>query len=155
MEHQFVVRLSRWKQELPARGNNNPWIVTGPHEWYYLLLRAEGVAVGGSTSNWSAISSGITVGAPSTGNAVSGTVTFSRTATGPLYVGFYDQNTGNVYADQVGTEADPPTSPASYSVKVPTGSNYFFFGILDQNNSGMVGGPGQISNVNGNGNQAP
>ena len=91
---------------------------------YY--FRAEGVAVGGSTSNWSAISSGITVGAPSTGNAVSGTVTFSGTATGQLYVGFYDQNTGNVYADQVGTEADPPTSPASYSVKVPTGSNYFF-----------------------------
>jgi hypothetical protein len=142
-------------KSFPARGNNNPWIVTGLTSGTTYYFRAEGVAVGGSTSNWSAISSGITVGAPSTGNAVSGTVTFSGTATGPLYVGFYDQNTGNVYADQVGTEADPPTSPASYSVKVPTGSNYFFFGILDQNNSGMVGGPGQISNVNGNGNQAP
>lgn len=138
-------------KSFPAVGNNNPWIVTGLTSGATYYFRARGVA-GSSTSSWSVISTGIAVGAPLTGNAVSGTVTFSGTATGPLYVGFYDQNTGNVYADQVGTEASPPTSPASYSVKVPTGSNYFFFGVLDQSNSGLIGGPGEITNVNNNNN---
>ena len=64
--------------------------------------------------------------------------------------GFYDQSTGNVYADVVGSQARPPTSPAAYTVQVPNGSNYYFFGILDQNNSGLISGPGQISNTNSN-----
>ena len=54
----------------------------------------------------------------------------------------------------MGSKTNPPTSPASYSVNVPNGSNYVFFGIVDQNNTGLVGGPGEISNVNQN-NAAP
>jgi hypothetical protein len=140
-------------KSFPATGGNNPWIVNGLANGTTYYFRAQGVA-GSSTSNWSAASSGITIGAPTGGNAVSGTVTFSGTATGPLYTGFYDQSTGSIYVDQVGSEAHPPTSPASYSVNVPNGSNYVFFGIVDQNNTGLVGGPGEISNVNQN-NAAP
>jgi hypothetical protein len=135
----------------PAVGNNNPWIVTGLTNGQSYYFRARGVA-GSSTSNWVESPSAITIGAFTGGNAVSGTVTFTGTATGPLYVGFYDQNTGNVYAEQVGSKSNPPTSPASYSVSVPDGSNYYFFGVLDQKNSGLVGGPGEFSNVNENNN---
>ncbi len=137
----------------PAVGNNNPWIVTGLTNGTAYYFRAQGVA-GSSTSSWVESPSAITIGAPSGGNSVSGTVTFSQTAAGPLYVGFYDQNTGNIYAEQVGSKANPPKSPASYSVSVPDGSNYYFFGVLDQKNAGLVGGPGEVSNVNENNNNS-
>jgi hypothetical protein len=135
----------------PAVGNNNPWIVNGLTNGTAYYFRAQGVA-GSSTSSWVESPSAITIGAPTGGNSVSGTVTFSQTATGPLYVGFYNQNTNNIYAEQVGSKSNPPKSPASYSVSVPTGSNYYFFGVLDQNNTGLVGGPGEVSNVNNNNN---
>ncbi len=136
-----------------ATGRNNPWIVTGLPNGAIYYFRAQGVA-GSSISNWSAASSAMTIGAPTGGNTVSGQVTFSETAKGPLYVGFYDQNTNNIYATVVGSKATPPTSPASYSVQVPTGSDYFFFGIIDQNNTGLISGPGEISNTDQN-NKAP
>ena len=141
-------------QSFPATGGNNPWIINGLTNGQTLFFRAEGVA-GSSTSPWSGASNGILIGAPTGGNTVSGTVTFSETATGPLYVGFYDQGTGNVYADVVGSKANPPKSPVAYTVQVPNGSNYFFFGILDQNNSGLISGPGQVSNTNNGNHSAP
>ncbi|MGB9491272.1 MAG: Ig domain-containing protein, partial [Terriglobales bacterium] len=138
-------------KSFPAMGGNNPWIVNGLTNGTTYYFCARGVA-GSSTGPWSAPSSGITIGAPSGGNAVSGKVTFSETAKGPLYVGFYNQSTGAVYADVVGSKTSPPTSPASYSVSVPTGSDYYFFGVLDQGNSGLISGPGQVSNTNGHNN---
>ena len=124
-------------KSFPATGNKNPWIINGLTNGNILYFRAQGVA-GSSTSNWSGASSAFTIGAPTGGNTVSGTVTFSETATGSLYVGFYDQNTGAIYVDVVGSKTSPPKSPASYTVQVPNGSDYFFFGILDQNNSGLL-----------------
>ncbi len=138
-------------KSFPATGgNNNTWIVSGLTNGQTYYFRAQGVA-GSSTSPWSGPSGAILIDPPTGGNAVSGTVSFTGTAKGPLYVGFYDQSSGNIYADVVGSKANPPQSPASYSVNVPTGNNYYFFGIIDQNNNGLVGGPGEISNVNGNG----
>ena len=138
-------------KSFPATGgNNNTWIVNGLTNGQTYYFRAQGVA-GSSTSNWSAASPAILIDPPTGGNTVSGAVTFSETATGPLYVGFYDQTTGSVYAAVVGSKANAPHSPASYSVQVPTGNNYYFFGFIDQNNSGMFSGPGQVSNTNGNG----
>ncbi len=90
-------------KSFPAIGRNNPWIVTGLTNGTTYYFRAQGVA-GSSTSSWSGASPGVLVGAPTGGNAVSGKVTFTGTAKGPLYVGFYDQNTGNVYAEAVGSE---------------------------------------------------
>jgi hypothetical protein len=136
-----------------ATGRKNPWIVNGLTNGNTYYFRAQGVA-GSSTGPFSAISPGVLIGAPTGANTVSGQVTFSETAKGPLYAGFYDQSTGNFYAAVVGSKALPPTSPASYTVHVPTGSNYFFFGILDQNNSGLIDAPGQVSNTNGS-NAAP
>ena len=139
-------------KSFPAVGNNNPYIISGLTNGQNLYFRARGVA-GSSTSNWSNVSNAMTIGAPTGANTVSGTVTFSQTATGPLYVGFYDQNTGNIYVDVVGSKSSPPKSPAAYTVEVPTGSNYYFFGFLDQNNSGMFAGAGQVSNTNSGGSQ--
>ena len=39
----------------------------------------------------------VTISAPPTSNTVSGQITFSQKATGPLYVGFFNQNTMQVY----------------------------------------------------------
>ncbi len=134
-------------KSFPATGSNNPWIVSGLTNGNTYYFRAQGVA-GSSTSPWSGASPSMLIGAPTAGNAVSGSVAFTGTAKGPLYVGFYDQNTGNVYATVVGSQASPPHSPASYSVKVPTGSNYYFFGVVDNNNNGLLNGAGQFSNTN-------
>ena len=136
-----------------ATGRKNPWIVNGLTNGTTYYFRAQGVA-GTSTGPFSTISPGVLIGAPTGANTVSGQVTFSETATGPLYAGFYDQSTGNVFAAVMGSKASPPTSPASYTVHVPTGSNYFFVGIIDQKNSGLIDAPGQVSNTNGN-NAAP
>ncbi len=138
-------------KSFPATGQNNPWIVTGLTNGQTYYFCAQGVA-GSSTGPWSAPSPGVLIEAsPASGNyLVSGKVTFTTPATGPLYVGFYDQNSGNVYADVVGSKSSPPTSPAAYQVYVPAGSNYYFFGVIDQANSGLLNAPGQISNTNGN-----
>lgn len=114
---------------------------------YYFRARGN---VGGTAGPWSVYGGGtpksITIGAPSSGSTISGTVTFTGTATGPLYVGFYDQNTGNIYSQRIAA----PTSPQAFSVMVPNGTNYFFFGIIDQNNDGIIG-PGDVSNTDSNG----
>jgi hypothetical protein len=142
-------------KNFPAIGSDQPWIVTGLTNNQKYYFRAAGVVGSGSsavTGTYSAAfpAGGMVIGAPS-GSLVSGKVTFAGTATGPLYVGFYDQVTGSTYATVVGSQAAPPTSPASYSINVPNGSNYFLFGIIDQNNLGVMNVPGEISNTNAQG----
>jgi hypothetical protein len=135
---------------VPATGGDDPLILhglTGLTNGSSLYFRIQGVA-GASLSNWAAWKAGtanpvpVTIGAPSGGNLISGLVTFTGTATGPLYAGFYDMSTGNVYA---AVETNP-VSPQPYSVSVPTGSSYFFFGIMDQNNNSVIDA-GDISNT--------
>ena len=129
-----------------GQGGADIWIVSGLTNGAVYYLRAEGMA-GSSTSSWSSIIGPYTVGAPTTGNTVSGTVTFTGTATGPLYVGFYDLNTNAVYADVIAN----PVSPQAYTVQVPSGTSYYFFGIIDQNNDGIID-PGDITNTHDNAN---
>jgi hypothetical protein len=132
----------------PLTGGRDPWVVTGLTNGSTYYFRAAGVA-GGVTGPWSTVSSGMTINAPSAGFAVSGSVTIPSTITptGPLYVGFWDQSAGGIYATKI---ASPSNSAAnSYTVNVPAGSNYFLFAFLDQNNSGLMGSLGQVSNTNG------
>jgi hypothetical protein len=78
------------------------------------------------------------------GNTISGTVTFTGAATGPLYVGVFDMGTGTIHSSVVPN----PVSPQAYSVSgIPNGSNYFLFGIIDQNNNGLIDA-GDINNTN-------
>jgi hypothetical protein len=131
-----------------ATGTNgsNIWIVNGLADGAIYYFRAQGVA-GTAKSQWSNVFGPVTIAAPSAGNAVSGTVSFNGAATGPLYTGFYNQSTGDVYV----ASYPHPVSPQVYSVHVPSGSGYIQFGIIDQNNDGMVD-PGDIQDTNGNNN---
>jgi hypothetical protein len=133
-------------ESFPATGGGkSPWVVSGVTSCASCYFEVQGVA-GSSTSNWSSAYP-VTIGAPTGGNTVTGTVTLPSgiTPTGPLYVGFYDQNSGNIYATVI---ASPSSSTANaYTVHVPTGSNYNFFGLLDQRNNGIMG-PGAVSNTN-------
>jgi hypothetical protein len=135
----------------PPTGSNGSgiWFVNGLSNGAVYYFRAQGVA-GSSTSAWSSVVGPVTIESPTDGNTVSGTVSFTGEATGPLYTGFYDQKTGDVYLTQLGSEASPPTSPAAYSVKVPSGTGYFHFAVVDQKNLGAVV-TGDIQNVNGGG----
>jgi sugar lactone lactonase YvrE len=128
-----------------ATGTSGPgiWIVNGLTDGDILYFRLNGIA-GGSTSPWSSAFGPVTIGAQTAANTISGTVSFTATPTGPLYVGFYDTSSGTIYTTSIAS----PVSPQAYTVQVPNGSSFYFFGILDQNNDGMIG-PGDVSNTNG------
>jgi hypothetical protein len=119
---------------------------------YYFRARAQNAA--GHPSGYSYWGSSTTptpvvIGAGTTGNQVQGTVTIPAgiTPTGPLYVGFYSNTTG-VFGTRI---ASPVTGANNYTVFVPSGTGYFNFAILDQNNDGLVD-VGDVTNVNqGNG----
>jgi hypothetical protein len=134
-------------ESFPATGGGkSPWIVSGVSGCATCYFEVRGVA-GSSTSSWSSANGPVTIGAPTGNNTVTGTVTLPSgvTPTGPLYVGFYDMNSGNIYATVI---ANPSSSTANaYTVHVPTGSNYFLLGLLDQKNIGIMG-PGAVSNTN-------
>ncbi|HEY3270084.1 MAG TPA: immunoglobulin domain-containing protein [Geothrix sp.] len=129
---------------IPAAGKNNPmYLHSGLTNGTAYYFRMYGKA-GATTSNPSATAGPITPGPATGGFTVSGTVTFTGTATGPLYVGLYDQAAGRPYAVRIAN----PVSPQAFSVPgVPAGT-FFFFGILDQNNNGLVD-LGDMSNING------
>ena len=130
----------------PADGTHqNVWIANGLTDGSIYYFRAYGTSTGTAVSSYSSTVGPITIGAPTGGNTVSGAVSFTGTATGPLLVGFVDQNTGTVYGQYIAT----PANLQAYSVQVPNGSNYFFFGIIDQNNNGIIDA-GDISNADQN-----
>jgi hypothetical protein len=111
---------------------------------YYFRMRAVNSAGNGDWTIYSTDGvnpAGVMVAAPA-GNLVTGTVTFGAPPTGPLYVGYYDTQTGNVYS----TRIQNPVSPQAYSVNVATGQSYFHFAVLDQNDDGTVD-PGDVSNT--------
>ena len=131
-------------------GGANIWIVSGLTDGTAYFFCAKGSAPGAADSPWFTTSSAVTIDPPTGANTVSGTVTFPGTAHGPLYVGFFDQNSHAVYAAVLGSAATPPVSGATYSVKVPStpaGDSYYFFGILDNNHDGWIDA-GDITNTN-------
>jgi hypothetical protein len=136
-----------------AQGGNSPWIVSGLITGQTYYFRAAGYATactntpGTLTYSAAEPTNGLLIGAPTAGSALSGTVTFTppagvTLAGGPLYVGCYAS--GTLYAERIAT----PVSPQAYSVMVPNGTSCMVFGFLDQFNSGLIGGPGELSNTN-------
>ncbi len=113
-----------------ARGklgtNNTPWTV-------YI----------DSSSNPKAV----TVGQPTGFNTITGTITIpvGVAVTGPLYAGFFSQQSG-IFVKRI---ASPVVGANAFSVSVPTGNDYFYFGILDQNHDGVID-VGDVTNVNDN-----
>jgi hypothetical protein len=96
----------------------------------------------------------LTSAVPSGYNTVTGAVSIPAgiTPTGPLYVGFYNQNNNDVYATIIPLGSISTSSPNSYTVYVPTDSSpdYINFVILDQNNDGLID-LGDVSNTDNNG----
>jgi hypothetical protein len=79
---------------------------------------------------------------------VTGTVAIPSaiTPTGPLYVGFYNQDTGLSYSTSIASPSN--STPNAYTVYVPDASaTYIAFDILDQNNNGVID-VGDITNIN-------
>jgi hypothetical protein len=111
----------------------NAWFVTGLANGSVYYFRAQGVALG-STGPWSPVLGPITIGPPGGGYAVSGSVTYAGTASGPLYLGLVNQDTGKAYVFCI----HGPVSPQAYSVKVPKGANYSVFALIDQNGDGIA-----------------
>lgn len=111
---------------------------------YYYKIRS--LVVGAASSSYSAVLGPIPAGAiTGAGNSISGTVSFTGTATGPLYVGVFDQSSGTFRFTRY---AAPVTSPKPFTITgVPAGT-YFLFGIVDQNNDGIID-DGDLSNTGG------
>jgi hypothetical protein len=108
-------------------------------------FRAYGTSGGTSQGTYSNVFGPLTISAsnPTGGNAVSGAVTFTGvTPIGPLGVGFFDFMSGNFY----GQGFTNPVSAQAYTIQVPNG-NYYFVGILDQNNDGVIDA-GDVQNTN-------
>lgn len=126
-------------QTFPAAGSKTPiWLVnsatnsslTAGSAFYFRALAS---APGGVNSPYTGVFGPFTVAAPTTGDVVSGMVTFAGAASGPLYVVAYNTSNGQAYGDYVKT----PVSPQLYSMQVPSGT-YKTIVILDQNNNGVV-----------------
>jgi hypothetical protein len=75
-------------------------------------------------------------------------VTFPVTASGPLFVGVFDQNAGVMRSVRVAS----PTSPAAFTITGIPAGNYVHFAILDQDGDGAIDG-GDVANVKSGGPQ--
>jgi hypothetical protein len=110
---------------------------------YY--FRTYGTSAGTATSPYSSVAGPITMGAPSGGVAVSGAVTYTGTATGPMYVGFYNYSTNAFYGEYIAS----PSSAAAYTVPdVPIASTYYFVSVVDNNKDGVIDA-GDFTDVSG------
>jgi hypothetical protein len=110
---------------------------------YYFRLQGSN---GSSTSPYSVVKGPVTIGAPTGGNAVSGSVTFPGTATGPLYVVLYSSTLG-AYGQFIPT---PSSSPQAFTIQAPSGS-YQLVAVLDQDHNGIIDA-GDLQNLLGSGN---
>jgi len=135
----------------------NAWILntineptlSGAGPFYFRTTAASSGTTAGTY--YSSIQGPITIAAPTGANTVSGSVSFSETPSGPLYVGFLSNTTGDFYAEYFPN----PMSAQAYSIQAPSDS-YQFFAILDQNNDGLIdAGDIQDATDNGSGNNAP
>ncbi len=118
------------------------WFVNSLTSGATYYFRAQGV-VDGVAGPWSPVFGPVKIGTPSGGYTVSGTVSFTGTATGSLFVGFVDESTGKAY---VGLFLSP-ASPQAYSVQVPAGPHYRVFALIDQNRDCMAD-TGDINDMN-------
>jgi hypothetical protein len=121
------------------------WFMNGFSNGTTYYFRAYGSSAGTTAGPNSAIYGPVTIGAPTGGISVSGTVTFSQAPTGPMYVGFLSQTNGNFYAEYIAS----PVSSQFYSLQAPA-DTYEFFAILDQNHDGLID-TGDVQDATDNG----
>ena len=140
---------------------------TSGSTYYFQARSINTLASSQSPSGWSTFSSngspaGIIIGASTCSTnctTVSGAITIPNGVTiasgAPLYVGLYQQSSSSkgpsaIFATEI---ASPVVGSNSYSISIPSGSDYYFFGILDQNKNGQIGAPGNVTiGIHDNGN---
>jgi hypothetical protein len=148
----FSAMSTTYSQIFPATGTNiNVWFVNGANHpeltnGSVFYFRAYGTSAGTAVGPYSNIYGPVTIGLPSTGSSVSGTISFTGAASGPLYAGFYNQDNNNTpaYIQYISS----PVSAQGYSLSVPTSASavYIPVGVVDQNKDGVID-PGDITNV--------
>lgn len=135
-----------------THGANGVVLVNGLTNGTGYYFRVYATSGGTPTSADSSTFGPLTINAPSGGATVSGTVTTTLpngvSLTGPMYVGFYNQNSGILYGEYIAS----PTTSQTYSVNVPTSSSAVYepVVVIDQNRDGAID-VGDIQNTNGNG----
>jgi hypothetical protein len=114
---------------------------------YY--FRAYASSAGTAAGPYSTAFGPVTVGQSTTGNSVSGAITFGGTATGPMYIGLYNPYANPPTGTPYGESIAAPVSSQAYTLYAPTNTApvYESVAIIDQNNDGVVD-PGDITNVN-------
>jgi len=121
-----------------ANGTNNSFDfvhgLTNSSVLYFKLTATNSAG----TSAASAVTGPVTIGAVAGANTVTGTVSFTGTASGPLMVIAHANGSGPVYYAIVGSQASPPASGATYTITgVPAGS-YQLAVVIDNNNNWLV-----------------
>ena len=129
--------------------HTNVWMLNGLTNGSVYYFRAYGTSDGTVEGPYSPVVGPVTIAAPSVGNTMTGFISFAANATGPLYTGFYDQGTGAFYGQYFAS----PANIQGYTIQVPSGSDYLFVGIVDQNNDGVIDA-NDITNT-GNGSSQP
>jgi hypothetical protein len=112
-----------------VQANNHVFIsgLTNKTTYYFVVT-----AVLGGAESPPSDQATITVGAPTGSNTVSGSISFTGTATGPMYVGLAT-STGTFFQ-----RIDKPMSPQPYSISgVPSG-DCAVFASIDMNNNGII-----------------
>jgi hypothetical protein len=135
-------------QTFAATGNQvNVWLVHGLTDSSIYYFRAYGTSAGTAVGPYSAVYGPVTIGPLSSGSTVSGAISFTGAAAGPMYAGFYNQdnNTTPAYLEYLPS----PASAQAFSINIPnsTPAVYIPVAIVDQNNNGVVDF-GDITNVN-------
>jgi hypothetical protein len=133
-------------QAFNANGtDDDAWFVNGLTDGSVYYFRAYGTSAGTAIGPYSAVYGPVTIGAPSIGNAVSGSVTFSGSPTAPLYVGLYNPYTSVAYLQYIAS----PASPQTYTVTVPNSAAPIYqpVAFIDKNKDGVIDVP-DYQNIN-------
>ena len=141
--------------QIAAQGSNNPlYFLKGLTNGSSLYFKVTALVGSTETSPSTALVTGpVLIGAPTGANTVSGTVTFPIAAKGPMMLVLHaPQGSGNIYFTHVGSQASPPTSPASYSISAVPAGNYQMAIVVDNNNNGIADAGDFTYGFGGNGN---
>lgn len=130
----------------PAAGkHSNVWFLNGLTDGSVYYFAAYGTSAGTAVGPLSGVYGPVTIGAPSAGSNVSGNVSYTGTATGPMYTGLYNQDSSTLapYVQYISN----PVSAQPFNVNVPNSASavYVPVALIDQNNNG-VADAGDITN---------
>ncbi len=120
------------KLDMLANGDNNDLLLGGlTNGTYYFMMTAKS---GSLTSAPSTVVGPITVGPPTGGYTVSGTVTFPAAANNkPLYIAVADK-AGKMFPAYIPSAV----SPQSFTVNGVTNGMYQVFAVIDANSNGLI-----------------